>query len=57
MSKKAEQSETRGTKIAAKARSESNRLSEEARQHYTAIAMRMIYHNQADAGTAVTRRR
>ncbi len=57
MSKKAEQGETKGTKIAAKARAKCNRLSEEDRQRYTAVAMQMIYHNQADAGSAVTRRR
>lgn len=57
MSKRTEQNQTRGTKIGAKARAECNRLSEEDRQRYTAVAMRMIYHNQADAGSAVTRRR
>ena len=57
MSKKAEQGETKGTKIAAKARAKCNSLTEEDRQRYTAVAMQMIYHNQADAGSAVTRRR
>lgn len=57
MSKKAEHGETKGAKIAGKARAECNRLSEEDRQRYTAVAMRMIYHNQADAGSAATRRR
>ncbi len=48
---------TEGTKIAAKAREKCNRLSDKARQSLSAAAMRMIYHNQADTGSALAHRR
>lgn len=48
---------TTGTKFAAEARTECNKLSDEARMELTAAAMRMIYHNPAGAKKAVAHRR
>lgn len=42
---------------AAEARTECNKLSDEARMELTAAAKRMIYHNPAGAKKAVTYRR
>lgn len=47
---------TKGTKLAAAARKECNKLSDESRIHLTATAMRLIYHNQAGATKAVAHR-
>jgi hypothetical protein len=57
MNEREQWNKTKVTKIAAQARIECNRLSEDGRQHYTALAVGMIYHNRGDAGSAVTHRR
>ena len=47
---------SKGTKLAAAARKECNKLSDESRIHLTATAMRLIYHNQAGATKAFAHR-
>jgi hypothetical protein len=51
------QAATTGTKYAAEARKACNKLTDQARMDLTAAAMRLIYHNHAEAGEAVARRR
>jgi len=48
---------TTGTKFAAEARKQCNKISDESRMELTAAAMRLIYHNQTGAEKAVAHRR
>ena len=48
---------TTGTKFAAEARKQCNKLSDESRMALTAAAMRLIYHSQAGTEKVVAPRR